>query len=396
MPMFSSRREFLKKSATAGTVFGLGRGFTPSPVHSALADAARKTPQITPKRLLILGGTGFIGPHMVEYALSRGHTVTLFNRGRTNTHLFPDVEKLVGDRNDNLTALQGREWDVVLDNHSTLPRWVNQTAQLLKDSAQQYVHVSSISVYATDAPELVGWGDTDPGSEERERLRIDEDSAVMVLPEGHEGEEVTGRTYGPFKALAEQEARDAFPGRATIVRPGLIVGPGDRSDRFTYWPVRIDRGGEILVPGDGRDEVQIIDVRDLTAWIVRLAEEGVAGTFNATGPEARLSMAGMVYGIRAVTNSPVRFTWVDTEWLREHEVRPWSDMPVWIPGDPQSYVRVDRAVEQGLTFRPLADTSFDTIEWHKTRPEEQRAQLRSGLSSEREAELLRTYHEGQE
>jgi 2'-hydroxyisoflavone reductase len=331
---------------------------------------------------------------MVEYALSRGHTVTLFNRGRTNAHLFPEVEKLVGDRNDDLTALEGREWDVVLDNHSTLPRWVDRTTQLLKDSADQYVHVSSISVYATDTPELAGWGDTEPGSAEREQLRIDEDSAVMVLPEGHEGEEVTGRTYGPFKALAEQEARDAFPDRATIVRPGLIVGPGDRSDRFTYWPVRIDRGGEILVPGDGRDEVQIIDVRDLTAWIIRLAESGVAGTFNATGPESRLSMSEMVQGIAAVTASSSSFTWADTNWLREHEIRPWSDMPVWIPNDPQSYVRIDRALEQGLTFRSLGETSIDTIEWHETRPEEQRTQLRSGLAPEREVELLREFHAG--
>lgn len=392
--MLSNRRDFLKTSALAGAAIRLGGGAALATVSTTACQQRVTDQSVTPKRLLILGGTGFIGPHMVEYALSRGHTVTLFNRGQTNTHLFPDVEKLVGDRNDNLTALEGREWDVVLDNHSTLPRWVNQTAQLLKDSAEQYIHVSSISVYAVDTPELEGWGEAEPGSEERERMRIDEDSAVMVLPEGHEGEEVTGLTYGPFKALAEQEARDAFPDRATIVRPGLIVGPGDRSDRFTYWPVRIDRGGEILVPGDGRDEVQIIDVRDLTAWIVRLAEDGIAGTFNATGPEAMLSMAEMVYGIRAVTTSQVKFTWADTEWLREHEVRPWSDMPVWIPGDPQSYVRVDKAVEQGLTFKSLAETSIDTIEWHETRPEDQRSSLRSGLAPDREVELLREFHAG--
>ena len=382
--MLSNRRDFLKTTALAGAALA-----TASSTSCRPQDTAQ---QISSKRLLILGGTGFIGPHMVEYALSRGHTVTLFNRGRTNTHLFPDVEKLVGDRNDNLTALEGREWDVVLDNHTTIPRWVNQSAQLLKDSAEQYVHVSSISVYATDTAALTGWGDAEPASEERERLRIDEDSEVLVLPEDHEGEEITGRTYGPFKALAEQEARDVFPGRATIVRPGLIVGPGDRSDRFTYWPVRIDRGGEILVPGDGRDAVQIIDVRDLSAWIVRLAENGVAGTFNATGPESRLSMADMVNGINAVTTAPVDFTWADTEWLMEHEVRPWSDMPVWIPGDPQSYVRIDRAMEQGLTFRSLGETSIDTIEWNKTRPEEERSQLRSGLAPEREAELLQAWH----
>jgi len=392
--MFSSRRDFLKTSAAAGAAIGLGNSLRAAPAEATSRHSRSRAPQIAPKRLLILGGTGFIGPHMVECALSRGHTVTLFNRGQTNTHLFPDVEKLVGDRNDNLSALEGRQWDVVLDNHTTLPRWVHQSAQLLRDSAEQYVHVSSISVYATDSPELSGWGEAEPASAERERLRIDEDSAVMVLPEGHEGEEVTGLTYGPFKALAEQEARDVFPGRATIVRPGLIVGPGDRSDRFTYWPVRIDRGGEILVPGDGRDPVQIIDVRDLSAWIVRLVENGVAGTFNATGPEARLSMAEMVNGIRAVTTAPVRFTWADTDWLAEHEVRPWSDMPVWIPGDPQSYVRIDRALEQGLTFRSLAETSLDTIEWHDTRPDEQRERLRSGLAPEREVELLQALRAG--
>ena len=393
--MHSSRRDFLKTSVIAGAAARFGSGAALATAGATACQPNATAQRVTPKRLLILGGTGFIGPHMVEYALSRGHEVTLFNRGRTNTHLFPDVEKLVGDRNDNLTALEGREWDVVLDNHSTLPRWVKQTAQLLRDSAEQYVHVSSISVYAVDTPELEGWRDAEPGSQERERMRIDEDSAVMVLPEGHEGEEVTGRTYGPFKALAEQEARNAFPDRATIVRPGLIVGPGDRTDRFTYWPVRIDRGGEILVPGDGHDEVQFIDVRDLTSWIVRLAEARVAGTFNATGPESMLSMAEMVHGIRAVTTSPVRFIWATVDWLREHEVRPWSDMPVWIPGDPQSYVRVDRAVEQGLTFHSLAETSLDTIEWHKTRPEEERTNMRSGLSEEREVELLRALHEAQ-
>lgn len=391
--MLSNRRYFLKTSAAAGAAIGLGGSLIPDLASATSIPTVKPEPQVRPKRLLILGGTGFIGPHMVEYALGRGHTVTLFNRGRTNTHLFPTVEKLVGDRNNDISALEGREWDVVLDNHSTLPRWVRMTAQLLKDSAEQYVHVSSISVYATDTAELNGWKNTEPGSPERERMRIDEESALMQLPDGHEDEEVTGRTFGPFKALAEQEAREAFPGRATIVRPGLIVGPRDRSDRFTYWPARIDRGGEIMVPGNGRDEVQLIDVRDLTSWIVRLAENGVTGTFNGTGPEGRLSMAGLVYGIRAVTSSPVRFTWADAHWLAEHEVRPWSDMPVWMPDDPQSYVRIDRALEQGLTFRPLADTSLDTLEWHKSRSAERRAELRAGLAPEREAELLRALHE---
>lgn len=392
MPISPNRRDFLKTGAAAGASLGLGmlpvnaRGEAPTGRRVAGERA------VAPKRLLVLGGTGFIGPHMVEYALSRGHTVTLFNRGRTNTDLFPDVEKLVGDRNGDLHALEGREWDVVLDNNATLPRWVRQTAQLLKDSAQQYIHVSTISVYAGESMGGSGGRYAEPGSAEEERLRMDEDAKLATLPEGHQGEEVTGQTYGPFKAMAEQEARNAFPGRATIVRPGLIVGPRDRSDRFTYWPVRIDRGGEILVPGDGLDSVQFIDARDLTAWIVRLAEDGITGTFNATGPESRLSMAEMVYGIRAATTAALRFTWVDNAFLREHEVRPWSDLPVWIPSDPLSYVRIDRALQAGLTFRPLAETTRDTIEWHETRPAERRNQLRAGLKPEREAELLAAWH----
>jgi 2'-hydroxyisoflavone reductase len=341
--------------------------------------------------ILILGGTGFIGPHMVEYALSRGHTVTLFNRGRTNSHLFPDVERLVGDRNGDVSALAGREWDVVLDNNATLPSWVRRTAQLLKDSAEHYVHVSTISVYANASSAVEPERTVAPGSPEEQARRIHEDSELAVLPTGHEGEEVTGGTYGPFKVLAEEEARAAFPGRAAIVRPGLIVGPGDPTDRFTYWPVRIDRGGEVLVPGDGLDSAQIIDARDLTAWIVRLAEDRIAGTFNATGPEARLSVAEMVYGIRAVTGAAVHFNWVGTDFLREHEVQPWSDLPVWIPDSPLSYVTIDRAVSAGLTFRSLAETTRDTLDWHFIRPEDERSELRAGLAADRESELLRTW-----
>ena len=326
---------------------------------------------------------------MVEYALSRGHEVTIFNRGRTNTHLFPGVEKLVGDRSDNLAALEGRTWDVVLDNHATIPRWVEQSAELLQDAAEQYIHVSTISTYDGQAAGATWPDDLEPGSAAEDRLRVDEDSKLAELSDDYDGSErVTGQTYGPFKVMAEQAARAAFPGRATIVRPGLIVGPGDPTDRFTYWPVRIDRGGEVLAPSHGHDSVQIIDVRDLTAWIVRLAEEGVTGTFNATGPASRLSMTEMLYGIRAVTSTPTQFTWVDLAFLEEHEVRPWSDLPVWLPRDPISFVRVDRAIAAGLTFRPLADTARDTIEWHAGRPEEERNAMKAGLAADREASLL--------
>ncbi len=345
-------------------------------------------------RLLILGGTGFIGPHMVEYALERGHEVTLFNRGRTNTHLFPEVERLVGDRNDDVSVLRGREWDVVLDNNATLPSWVRRTAGLLKDSADHYVHVSTLSVYAGTSFAIKPERTVAPGSAEEERRRIHEDSELAVLPDGVEGEKVTGGTYGPFKVLAEEEGGAAFPGRATTVRPGLIVGPGDPTDRFTYWPVRIVGGGDVLVPGDGLDSAQFIDVRDLTGWIVRMAEGQTPGTYNATGPEARLSFAEMVYGIRAATSSAVRFHWVDTDFLQRHGVRAWSDLPVWIPDDPLGYVRIDRAVRQGLTFRPLFETARDTLDWHRSRPEEDRERLRAGLRPAREVELLETWRGG--
>ena len=194
--------------------------------------------------------------------------------------------------------------------------------------------------------------------------------------------------YGLSKTLGEEAAEAAFPGRTTLVRPGLIVGPGDRTDRFTYWPVRIDRGGEVLAPGTGEDATQIIDVRDLTEWIVRLAENGTVGSFNATSPEARMSMAEMLYGIRAITSNPVRFTWAPISFLSENGVRPWSDMPAWIPGDPLSLVSVARAVEAGLTFRPLAVTALDTLEYQKGRPEEERMDPQAGISPEREREVL--------
>ena len=384
--MSSDRRHFIRTIAAAGAALGVAPGLSSRPGRRTVRRAS------SPMSALVLGGTGFIGPPMVEYLMERGHTVTIFNRGRTHTELFPDVEKLVGDRNDDLEALRGRTWDVVFDNHATLPRWVRQTAELLRDSASRYIHVSSISVYAQPDYTLPDGRQAEPGWNEEEKLRLDEDSPLAKMPDDWDGsEQITGLTYGPFKWMAEAEAEKAFPGRTTIVRPGLIVGPGDRSDRFTYWPVRIDRGGEVLVPGTGGDSVQIIDARDLVRFIVTLAENDVSGVFNATGPESRLSMAEMVHGIRGVATGPIRFTWVPADFLEAQGVQPWSHMPVWIPGDPVSYVRIDRALEAGLSFRPLAETTRDTLDWHATRPEEERSSLRSGLTPEREAEVLEAW-----
>ena len=386
--MNPTRRDFLRTAGVAGAGLGLGLGIpgiglastNGAPGRRAGDDSGPQPQQApTPRRLLILGGTGFIGPHMVRYAVERGHEVTIFTRGRAQADL-PDVEHLIGDRDGDLGALEGRNWDVVLDNNTQNYRWAQLSTELLRDAAEQYIFVSSISAYIS------------PGLayEHKDRVLyehlIDEDSERFTPPDGwQDGDEAH---YGLMKALSEDIAHAAFPGRATIVRPGLIVGPGDRTDRFTYWPLRIFEGGEVLAPGNPEHANQIIDQRDITEWIVRLAEEGVAGDFNATGPAARMSMAEMLYGIRAATSTPVEFTWVPEDFLEEQGVRPFGDLPAWAPGADLMYVDVDRALASGLTFRPLAVTSRDTVDWDGTRPAEERNNRRAGMSREREREVL--------
>jgi 2'-hydroxyisoflavone reductase len=335
------------------------------------------------KRILILGGTGFIGPHMVRYAVERGHEVTIFTRGRTEADI-PQVEHLIGDRNHDLSSLKGRGWDVILDNNARDYRWVQLSSDLLQDAAEHYLFVSSISAYSVEALDLEGV------SFPLQEPVVDE-NAPLFRPPGNfqEGQEAP---YGLSKALGEETARTAFPGRATVVRPGLIVGPGDPTDRFTYWPVRIARGGEVLVPGHGNDPTQLIDARDLTTWIVHLAEAGTTGTFNATGPATRLSMAEMIHGIRATTSSDVTFTWAPSSFLLEHGVRPWSEMPAWIPDDPISFVSVERALAAGLVYRPLAETARDTLEDHGRTAAGGLEELQAGLPPEREREVLDAWH----
>jgi 2'-hydroxyisoflavone reductase len=375
----TGRREFLKVSALAAGAAGMG-GFSctpeeggPPPQEGAGARPGRRL------RILVLGGTSFIGPHQVRYALERGHEVTLFNRGQTNPHLFPEVEKLRGDRNGDLASLEGRSWDVCIDNSASTPEWVTLSADLLKDSVGLYFYVSSRSAYAdysavpmtaahpTYTYETAG---VEPGAEN--------------LP------------YGLRKALCEREALRFFGDRATIFRPALIIGPGDLTDRFTYWPVRIHRGGEILSPGDPSDPCQIIDARDLCEWMIRMAEDGNTGIYNALGPAIPRPMEQLLYGIRAVTTAEATFTWVPAEFLAEHRVRAYSDMPVWQPPGPgrEGFARFDITpeVEKGLTFRPLATTTADTLEYYFSRPEEEQAELRAGLDPEREAEVLAAWH----
>ena len=349
---------------------------------AALAQSQASAPA-KPLRILILGGTGFTGPHQVRYAVSRGHKVTVFNRGKTNPGSVPEgVERLQGDRSTGtLDALKNREWDAVIDVPSTLPRWVREAATLLKDSAGQYVFVSTISVYKDNS-----------------KVGMDETAELLTLADPTV-EQVTGETYGGLKAHAEKEAEKAFPGRATIIRPGLIVGEGDNSDRFTYWPVRVARGGEVLAPGNPTDPVQFIDARDLAEFIIRMVEQKAYGHYNATGPAHPLTMAEMLYGIKGVTTAGAQFTWVPATFLEAQKVDAWSHMPVWIPpvGDMTGFasVSIKRALDKGLTFRSLADTTQATLAFHESRPAERKAKLRAGITPEREAEVLAAWKASQ-
>jgi len=379
--MTTTRREFIRTAGVLGAGLALGQTACGGEPDTA-ADAGGTDP--SPKRILMLGGTGFIGPHMVRYAVDRGHQVSIFTRGRAEADLPPGVEQLIGDRNDDHTALEGRTWDVVLDNNAQDYRWVQTSTALLADAAEQYVFVSSISAYALEG---FGW-------ENAERVLqqpvVDEDYARIVPPEGwSDGDDAD---YGLMKSLSEDIVREAFPGRATIVRPGLIVGPGDPTDRFTYWPVRLDEGGEVLAPGNPEHAFQVIDQRDLTEWIVRLGENGTAGDFNATGPGERMSMGTALDEIGSVARNPYELTWLPESFLEEQGVSPWSDLPAWIPGDPLMFVDVSDAVAAGLTYRPLSVTSRDTVEYWYSLPEERRAEPRFGMSRDREAEALAAWH----
>ncbi len=385
----TTRKDFLKLAAGAGGALGLGltpdplTGASPGPPASSGPLASQGAPasaarQEAPRKIdiLILGGTGFIGPFQVRYALERGHSVTLFNRG-SGREMFPELETLIGDRSGDLEALRGRRWDVVIDNSRQNPDWVELSAEFLKDSVQQYVYVSSRSAYA-DVSRVPMTADAPTWTYE----------SAGIQP----GDPLN---YGLGKALSERAAQRIFAGRTTILRPGLIIGPQDDTDRFTYWPVRIHRGGEVLAPGDPSDPVQIIDVRDFTEWTIRLGEDATAGEFNVVGPRIPRPMDELLHGIRAVTTAEATFTWVEEGFLRERGVRPYAEMPVWRPPSMGAgFARFDLTpeVEAGLTFRPLADTAIATLEYHFSRPPERQASLRAGLSAEREREVLAAWH----
>jgi 2'-hydroxyisoflavone reductase len=369
----TTRRQFLASSLAAAVALGLS--------------GPTRGKSTNPLKILVMGGTGFLGPHFVEAARARGHAITLFNRGKTNPGRFADrsdVEQLHGDRKTDLAALEGRKWDAVLDTSAYLPADVTRSASLLAKAVDHYLIVSSISVYAKM--------DT-PGMDESSPVAVLADPAVT---------EVTGETYGGLKALSEQAAQAAMPGRVTVVRPGLIVGPGDTSDRFTYWPARAARGGEILAPDSPSAPVQFIDVRDLADFLLRLLEQRTLGTFNADAQADSITLGRLLdtsLAVAAAKTPPApagKLTWVPTGFLMEHKVMPWSDLPVWIPAQDDSAgagrISNAKALAAGLSYRPLEATVRDTLAYWESLPAERRAKPRAGLSAEREAEVLAAWH----
>ncbi len=374
----TTRRDLLKFSAlAAASTLIPGMAFAQS---GTIPRAAR------PLNILILGGTGFTGPFQVQYALARGHKVTLFNRGKRPSPEWPgEVEQLHGDRNTgDLAALKGRKWDVCIDNPTSLPFWVRDAGQVLKGNVGHYLFISTISVYADgskpgideDAP-LAPYKGKDAMAETQENLRADIENL-----------------YGPLKALSEAEAYKQFGKNVTIVRPGYIVGPRDETDRFTYWPHRIAQGGEVLVPGDGQDPVQIIDGRDLGEWMIRLAENRTHGVFNAVGPKDLLPMDAMLRTSEKVVGGNPTYTHVTPEFL---EAQKAEELPIWVSrkeGPYAGYGQVSnaRAIAAGLTYRPLETTVKDLMEWFRGLPADRQAKLRAGISREKEAELLKAWH----
>ena len=380
--MSTTRRGFLRTTAAAGAAMGAGL------LSLSLGDLV--PPQgiaraASPLRILILGGTGFIGPNQVRYAVARGHKVTLFNRSKTNPGLFkgvPNVEERLGDRAPNpgnYDSLKTGEWDVVIDNPTTRPRWAREATAAINGRAKQYVFISTLSVYAEN--------DT-PGADETAAVATTDTPAVEEGPS-------FARLYGPLKALSEQEVQKAFLDRSTIIRPGLIVGVGDASDRFTYWPVRLAKGGEVLAP-PADDPVQFIDARDLGEWTIRCCENQTYGVYNATGPATQFFVRGMLEGIQSTINSHASLVYTTTEFLDAQKVRGWSELPVWLPtvGRTAGFTRrsIARALAKGLTFRPYAETVRDTLEFYRSQTSERQETLRSGIKPEREAAVLAAWH----
>jgi 2'-hydroxyisoflavone reductase len=326
-------------------------------------------------RVLILGGTKFLGIHLTHELRARGHDITHFNRGVTRSDPVDGVRTYRGDRSTDLSALEAERFDAVVDTSGYVPHVVERSARFFSDRANRYVFVSTISVY------------------DEKLAKIDEDSPRIPLPDDAARDVMTPETYGPLKALCEDKVTGALADRATIVRPGLIVGPDDPTDRFTYWPLRFERGGDVLAPGTPHRTVQFIDVRDLAGLIATLIGRDASGDYNAVTPPNAITMGDVMNACANASRAPSSVIWVDDEFLLHREVEPWMGLPLWIPpalGMPGFYnVGADRSIAAGMSFTPLAKTVADTLAWAKTLPSDRVP--RAGITAEREAELLAAF-----
>ena len=335
-------------------------------------------------KILILGGTRFLGRFIAERAMQNGHEVTLFNRGQSGPELFPEAEKLIGDRKGDLEALRGRSWDAVIDPSGYLPWSVAESAELLAEAAEHYTFISSASVY-----------------DHLEQPDIDENHSVGKLSTERieelkklEPQQAIAENYGELKYHCEQEVERVFQGRSLIIRPGLIVGPYDFTDRFSYWINRIAIGGEVLAPGRRDKRIQFIDVRDLAEWIIRMVESKANGIYNATGPETGLTMEEFLHKCKETIGNKVDLVWVEEKFLLGHEVDGWTDMPLWIPDSMNMpgflTVNIQKAMDAGLNFRPLAETIRDTLDWEASRTVTER---KAGLDPDKEKAVLNDWNE---
>ncbi len=358
----TKRRSFIKNLALATAASGLPLSF-----HS-LAKAKKLN-------LLILGGTGFLGPHTVNAALALGHNITLFNRGKTNPKLFKHLETIHGDRNtQDIKKLAGRKWDAVIDTSAYYPRSVDMAMHVLKQNIKQYLLISTISVYAD-------WS----------KKNMDEKSPIGNLDDPSI-EKITNETYGPLKALCEQAAEKHMPDQVTLIRPGLIVGPRDKTDRFTYWPARIKQGGEFIAPGNGKDYIQFIDVRDLAEWMIHCLSHNVTGTFNAQSKAADITIKQLIDTCVNTVNPDAKPVWITADFLEQQQVTPWQEMPVWFPSNGDfagaGTMSSQKAYANGLKQRPLETIIKDCYQWFKTLPEERQKNLRAGIRREKESKVL--------
>ncbi len=343
-------------------------------------------------KLLIIGGTRFVGRHLVAAALARNHEVTLFNRGTHRSEQSHEVETIIGDRNHDLAKLEGRRWDAVVDTCGYLPRSVRASAQVLSDSIDTYVFVSSISVYA----DVSSYGVSETAALKtltKEQL----DKANAVDPTGESSAVNYGDMYGGLKALCEQAVEAVLPNRTFTIRPGLIVGPDDYTDRFTYWVVRVANGGEVLAPGRPDRDIQFIDVRDLAEWTVRMIERRQTGVYNASGLPGTVTMERLLKECKIASESDASFAWVDEEFLLREEVGAWTELPFWLPEKAAPhmkgcmFINSDKALAAGLSFRALSDTIKDTLNWFQTNRTNEK--LKAGLDPDKEQALLRKWHE---